>query len=144
MKAWLGVVSAEHVERAVELGIAQIGHGKRSGLARMQEGDTLIYYSPRRSLGDSVPLKQFTAVGTIADDVIWQSDEGSFTPYRRRVRYETSQPVPLDALKGSLQLTSTSNWGSQLRGGLVELTLEDAALIRSALCRGGTYGKQTQ
>lgn len=41
MNAWLGVVSAEHVRRAVDLGIAQIGHGKRAGLARMKAGDVL-------------------------------------------------------------------------------------------------------
>jgi hypothetical protein len=144
MKAWLGVVSAEHVERGVELGIAQLGHGKRSGLARMRAGDTLIYYSPSRSLGGSVPLRQFTAIGTIADDVIWQVDEGSFAPYRRRVRYEISQPVPLDDLKGLLRLTSTPNWGYQLRRGLVELTLDDAAVLRSALCQGGSQVKPGQ
>ncbi|WP_427132926.1 EVE domain-containing protein [Pseudarthrobacter sp. S9] len=141
MKAWLGVVSAEHVQRAVELGIAQIGHGKRGGLARMQEGDALIYYSPSRRLGESTPLRQFTAVGTIADDVIWQvippASKGSFTPYRRRVRYEGSRPVQLDAVKDRLRLTSTPNWGYQLRRGLVELTLDDAAIIRSAMCGTG-------
>ncbi|MET3922100.1 EVE domain-containing protein [Arthrobacter sp. UYEF20] len=135
MTSWLGVVSAEHVQRAVELGIAQLGHGKRSGLARMQEGDTLIDYSPSRRLGDTAPLRQFTAVGTIPDNEIWQADEGSFTPFRRRVRYEASQPVPLEALKTRLQLTSTPNWGYQLRRGLVELTPADAAIIRSAMCR---------
>lgn len=40
--AWLGVVSADHVLRAVGLGIAQIGHGKRSRLARMHAGDILV------------------------------------------------------------------------------------------------------
>ncbi len=43
MNAWLGVVSAEHVRHGVELGIAQVGHGKRSGLDRMAAGDTLVY-----------------------------------------------------------------------------------------------------
>ncbi|WP_276605947.1 hypothetical protein [Arthrobacter sp. PAMC25564] len=36
------------------------------------------------------------------------------------------------------------SWGYQLRRGLMELTLEDAALIRSALGRGGTQGKPRQ
>lgn len=49
MNAWLGVVSAEHVRRAVDLGIAQIGHGKRAGLVRMKAGDVLVYYSPVES-----------------------------------------------------------------------------------------------
>ncbi len=35
---WIGVVSYEHVQREVELGIAQFNHGKRAALARMQRG----------------------------------------------------------------------------------------------------------
>ncbi len=31
-KYWLGVVSREHVRRGVELGIAQVNHGKRTPL----------------------------------------------------------------------------------------------------------------
>jgi len=31
MRFWLGVVSRDHVLRGVALGIAQIGHGRRSG-----------------------------------------------------------------------------------------------------------------
>ncbi|MEJ1231140.1 MAG: EVE domain-containing protein [Galbitalea sp.] len=45
MSAWLGVVSRSHVERGVDLGIAQVMHGKRAGLARMKPGDWLVYYS---------------------------------------------------------------------------------------------------
>ena len=56
MNAWLGVVSAEHVRRAVDLGIAQIGHGKRAGLVRMKAGDVLVYYSPVESMGDRDPF----------------------------------------------------------------------------------------
>jgi len=51
MTHWLGAVSRDHVRRGVALGIAQIGHGKRAGLARMQPGDWLVHYSPRTSLG---------------------------------------------------------------------------------------------
>ena len=83
MTAWLGVVSAEHVRRAISLGIAQIGHGKRAGLARMHAGDTLVYYSPVERLGDGVPLRSFTAIGTLSVDDFWQADEGDFRPFRR-------------------------------------------------------------
>lgn len=102
MNAWLGVVSAEHVHRGVSLGIAQIGHSKRAGLARMHEGDTLVYYSPVNRLGDSAPLRQFTAIGAVADDMIWQADEDGFTPFRRRVRHENAHPVSLDQVKEHL------------------------------------------
>jgi len=133
MNAWLGVVSAEHVRRGVSRGIAQIGHGKRAGLARMHEGDTLVYYSPVNRLGDSAPLRQFTAIGAVADDVIWQADEDGFTPFRRRVRYEKAHPVSLDQVRERLSLTSAPNWGYQLRRGLVALGADDVAVLRAAM-----------
>ncbi|MGC0365999.1 hypothetical protein ABH922_003983 [Rhodococcus sp. 27YEA15] len=133
MNAWLGVVSAEHVRRAVSLGIAQIGHGKKAGLVRMNAGDTLVYYSPVESMGNRNPLRQFTALGTVEDDEIWQADEGEFTPFRRRVRYEGLEPVRLDEVKDRLQLTASPHWGYQLRRGLIPLADVDVAVLRSAM-----------
>lgn len=131
MNAWLGVVSAEHVRRAVDLGIAQIGHGKRSGLARMKAGDVLVYYSPVESIGDRDPLREFTALGVIEEGEIWQADEGRFKPFRRRVRYEQFTPVPLGDVRSRLALTSTPNWGYQLRRGLIPLDGNDVEILRS-------------
>jgi EVE domain len=134
---WLGVVSADHVRRGVSLGIAQIGHGKRVGLARMHHGEWLVYYSPKTSLTDGVALQAFTAIGQIADDDIFQVDEGSFQPYRRRVRYEpNTRDVPVSSLTGQLDLTSTPNWGYALRRGLIPLTEHDLLVIKSAMVLG--------
>ena len=133
MKNWLGVVSAEHVRRGVGLGIAQIGHGKRAGLARMRAGDMLVYYSPVERLGDKIPLRQFTALGIIADDEIWQADEAGFKPFRRRVRFSDSTPVDLELVRDQLQLTADLNWGYQLRRGLVPLDQHDVDILRSVM-----------
>ena len=133
MKNWLGVVSAEHVRRGVGLGIAQIGHGKRAGLARMRAGDMLVYYSPVERLGDKIPLRQFTALGIIADDEIWQADEAGFKPFRRRVRFSDSTPVDLELVRDQLQLTANLNWGYQLRRGLVPLDQHDVDILRSVM-----------
>jgi hypothetical protein len=134
MAAWLGVVSAEHVARGVELGIVQTNHGKRSGLARMRPGDWLVYYSPQRRLGERTPVQAFTAVGEIADDRIWQADEGSFKPWRRAVRYRPeARHVPIGALHDRLDLTATPNWGYQLRRGLLPLTARDLTTILHAM-----------
>ncbi len=83
---WLGIVSAAHVGRADALGIAQIGHGKRGSLARMNAGDWLIY-SPREQLGTGSPLQACTAIGQVLDEEVWQAAEGDFTPWCRRVSY---------------------------------------------------------
>jgi len=133
----MGVVSADHVRRCVELGIAQIGHGRRAGLARLGAGDGLVYYSPRRARGDAGTLRAFTAVGRIADDELWQADEGGFHPWRRRAEYEpVPDPVPLDRVRTGLELTRAPNWGYPLRRGLVELSRGDFERIADA-CRTG-------
>jgi len=132
VSAWLGVVSADHVGRGVALGIAQLGHGKRSGLARLRRGDWLIYYSPKTSMRDGEPLKQFTAIGEVVDDEIWQADEGDFRPFRRRIHYlSDTHPVPVADLR--LDRTSEPNWGYQLRRGLIPLSEGDLEAVRQAM-----------
>jgi len=131
---WLGVVSADHVRRGVELGIAQIGHGSRAGLARMRAGDGLVYYSPRDSLDGNTPLRAFTAIGTVAADEIFQADEGEFRPWRRRVTYDPSAgEVPVEQLRDDLELTRGPHWGVSLRRGLLELSTHDAESIAGAM-----------
>jgi hypothetical protein len=139
MAAWLGVVSAEHVARGVALGIAQINHGKRAGLARMRPDDWLIYYSPQERLGEHNPVRAFTAIGRLPDSEIWQADEGSFTPWRRRVDYiGGARHAPIEALRDQLDLTSGPRWGDQLRRGLIPLSDQDLAMIYRAMT--GTEG----
>ncbi len=139
MTHWLGVASAEHVRRGVALGFAQIGHGRRGGLARMQAGDSIVYYSPRESLTDPKPnLRAFTAIGYVPDDEIWQSDEGDFQPWRRKVDYVAeAAEVALASLGGVLELTSDPHWGYQLRRGLIEISAHDHALIYDAMTGAG-------
>lgn len=134
MKYWVGVVSKEHVMRGMELGIAQIGHGKREGLARMQAGDGFAYYSPKESFGGTTPLQAFTAIGHMADDVIWQADEGNFKPWRRKVDYAKGVDAPIRPLLESLSFTAgKSNWGSAFRFGLLEVTEADFRTIAAAM-----------
>lgn len=134
MTAWPGVVSAEHVRRGVSLGIAQIGHGKRGGLARMHAGDWLVYYSPRVRLGGDESSRAFTGVGVITDEEIWQADEGDFHPFRRRVDYDLdATETPIATLMGELDLTAVPNWGYQLRRGLLPLSSRDFTTIHRAM-----------
>lgn len=135
MSAWLGVASAEHVRRAVALGIVQLNHGKRGNLLRLDAGDTLVFYSPVQRLGDRIPLQHFTAIGEICDKEIWQADEGEFKPFRRRVRYSDASPVELLSVRAKPHLTAEANWGYQLRCGLVSLDTHDLNVLRSAMAR---------
>ncbi|AYF72548.1 EVE domain-containing protein [Nocardia yunnanensis] len=133
---WLGVVSRDHVRRGVELGFAQANHGKRAAVERMSAGDGLVYYSPRTGMREGEPIKSFTALGTIVDGPAWQVEEagGCFRPWRRAVDYDRdARQVPLDELRGELDLTSSPNWGIVLRRGLVELTAHDFEIISRAM-----------
>jgi hypothetical protein len=133
MSSWLGVVSRNHVERGVGLGIVQTNHGARAGLARMSAGEWFVYYSPKTAYPDGEPLKAFTAIGRIADDEIFQVHERGFDPYRRRVAYEKCREVPIADFGGALELTSVPNWGYQLRRGLIPLSDADLVLITRAM-----------
>ena len=132
MNHWLGVVCRDHVRRGTERGIAQLGHGKRDGLARLTAGDWLVYYSPRTSLRDGAPLQAFTALGVVADDEIWQAHEGHFHPWRRRIHYLPNVvETPIRSL--GLAFTAQPGWGVQLRRGLVQLTDDDFRRIHEAM-----------
>lgn len=73
-------------------------------------------------------------VGTVADDEIWQAEEGDFTPYRRRIDYLAATSVPLADLRPRLHLTENPNWGYQLRCGFVSLDAHDVQIIEEAMC----------
>jgi hypothetical protein len=139
-KYWLGVVQREHVLRGVSLGIAQTTHGVKSGIQRMHPGDGLVYYSPKTSYPDGDPLKQFTAIGRIADGEAWQADQSAmagadFHPWRRRVEYdESAHATDIAPLLEVLELTrGNKNWGFIMRRGQVELTARDFGLIATEM-----------
>ena len=131
MRYWLGVVQREHVRRGVALGIAQTNHGVKSGIQRMQPGDGLVYYSPKTDYPDGDPLREFTAIGRIAEGEPWQEEAGEFRPWRRRVAWSTeAHATPIAPLLDALELTrGNKNWGFIMRRGQVELTPADFALI---------------
>ncbi|MGR6091524.1 EVE domain-containing protein [Brevibacterium sp. CSND-B09] len=132
-RGWLAVVSAEHVAIGVQRGFAQVNHGKRSPLAKMAAGDALVYYSPTTVRGVSDGCRSFTAIGTLPDDEIWQADEGSFKPFRRRVDYLPGNHVPVNDLRDRLALAADARWGYQLRRGFLELDPADVHIIRTAM-----------
>jgi len=137
MRFWLAVVHRDHVRRGVDQGIAQVNHGSKVGVAKLQPGDGLVYYSPRDAYPEGAPLQAFTAIGRVADGDPWQAapvtmlGRGEVRPWRRRVEYlDGVVEAPIAPLLSVLELTrSTPNWGWIMRRGLLELTANDFALI---------------
>jgi len=79
-----------------------------------------------------MPLQQFTAIGEIADDEIFQGHESEIRMFRRRVAYLPGTPVALGEVREELQLTRAPNWGYQLRRGLIPLDEHDLKVLRAA------------
>ena len=128
---WIIVASKNHVMHGVSLGIAQAGHGKRSGLSRMHKGDGIVYYSPKVTYEGSEPLRSFTALGFIEDEEIYQVEESpDFKPFRRRVKYIATRDVEAAPLVGDLKfIRNKKAWGYVMRFGLIEIPEGDFNLI---------------
>lgn len=135
-RAWVGVVSREHVMRGVEAGFAMLNHGKLAPLERLSPGDTLIYYSPRTAYPDGAPLKAFTALGVVRDGAPYQAEMAAgMTGYRRDIDWQKATETPIASLTGRLEFTD-GNWGMLARRGLFEISQADLQTIRRAMVKG--------
>lgn len=132
---WIGVASYEHVQRGVESGFAQLNHGKRAALARMHQGDWLIYYSPRTSYLSGTPLQAFVAIGQIASEVPYQVTlTDDFQPFRHTVRYRPCRQVPIQELLEHLTfLPDKQHWGAKFRFGHLAIPRADFQQIARAM-----------
>ncbi|HTK07348.1 MAG TPA: EVE domain-containing protein [Ktedonobacteraceae bacterium] len=132
---WLGVVSYEHVQRGVESGFAQLNHGKRPPLARMHEGDWLIYYSPRTSYPSGTPMQAFTAIGQITSAASYQVTlSADFQPFRHTVRYLSCRQVPIQEVLADLTfLPDKQHWGARFRFGHLAVPRADFLLLARAM-----------
>ena len=135
MKYWIIVATQEHVARGVAEGIAQIGHGKRAPLTRLQLDDWIIYYSPQVSLSTKTPVQSFTAIGQVKDEDIFKvTVTPEFQPYRRRINYLGSQVTPIQPLIEQLKfIRDKKNWGYTLHFGLIGIPKEDFLLIQETM-----------
>ena len=136
MNYWLGVVQREHVLRGVELGIAQLNHGAKAPVQRMSPGDGFVYYSPKTAYPDGDPVREFTAIGVIAEGEVYQDESvmypgSDFRPWRRNVDYAMdAAPAHIAPLLDVLELTrGNRNWGLVMRRGHVQLTKHDFDVI---------------
>lgn len=134
MKYWIGVASRDHVQRGMAGGFAQLGHGKRTGLARLGVGDWITYYSPRTRLEGGDPVQAFTAIGRVTGEVFQVSDE-EFCPFRRTVAFNA------DAIEASIKpmiaklsfIKDPQRWGYPLMRGQLEVIAADIQVIAEAM-----------
>src|SRR6476660_1969811 len=117
MKSWVNTINRDHVQLAVEGGFTQAGHGRASGLKRLNAGDWLVFYSPKTSLEGGQRLQAFTAIGRVADDELYQVEMApGFVPSRRNVNFVNCVETPIGPLIDSLNFIKDKNrWGYMFR-----------------------------
>jgi len=135
LKYWIIVASKDHVKNGKDLGIAQACHGKSSPLKRMKKGDYLIYYSSKQTMGNTEKCQQFTALGKIMDDEVYQFQvSANFCPSRRNIEFLDTKDLSIMPLIEHLDFISNKkSWGYPFRFGFFEINKHDFDLISSQM-----------
>ena len=138
MAFWLGVASAQHARAGRDGGFAQLGHGKHFAVASLQQGDWIVYYSPREGLGKGEAVQAFTTIGRLTSAAPYRAEQAmDFNPYRVDVDYlPNAVPAPIKPLLPELLLTRDygAHWGVAVRG--VKRKLDEADMRRIAQALG--------
>jgi hypothetical protein len=134
-KYWIIVASKDHVKTGIAEGIAQTCHGKASPLKRMRKGDFIIYYSGKQTLGRPELCQEFTAIGKVMDDEIYQFRVSEdFCPSRRNIEFLPSGDVSiLPLIPGLNFIQNKKSWGYPFRFGFFEINRHDFELISSQM-----------
>ena len=134
-KYWIIVASKDHVENGIKEGIAQACHGKASPLKRMRKDDFVIFYSGKKVFGKSDKCQEFTAIGKVNDDEVYQTQmTPDFCPSRRKIDFFESKNISILPLINSLDfIKNKKSWGYPFRFGFLEINQNDFDLISSQM-----------
>ena len=132
---WIVVASKDHVRSGIAEGIAQACHGKALPLQRMNKGDFVIYYSGKQTLGKPEICQEFTALGKVKDDSIYQVKlSDNFCPSRRNIEFYQSKDVSILPLINDLNfIQNKKSWGYPFRFGFLEINQYDFDLISTQM-----------
>jgi EVE domain len=135
MKYWIIVASKDHVQTGILEGIAQACHGKAAPLKRMKQNDYVIFYSGKLTFGKIDKCQEFTAIGQIADEEIYQFQmTEDFCPFRRNIDFIQSKCISILPLINNLQFIQNNFfWGYPFRAGFFEINQHDFDLISSQM-----------
>lgn len=132
-KYWVIVASKDHVKKGTAEGFAQACHGKSSPLKRMKKGDFIIYYSSKQTMGKDDKCQEFTALGKVIDEDIFQVQVSEdFCPSRRHIQFLESRDVSILPLVAELDfIPNKKSWGYPFRFGFFEINSHDFDIIAS-------------
>jgi|SRR5215831_4714197 len=131
MKFWIGVASKDHVQRGIDGGFCQLCHGRAAPLKKMSKGDWIIYYSSKESFDGMEPCQQFTAIGEVVGEDIYEFPmTPDFVPHRRDVLFLAAHCIDIRPLINRLSfIRDKGNWGSAFRFGHLEIPRTDFEVI---------------
>lgn len=134
-KYWVVTASKDHVKNGIAQGIAQTCHGKAAPLKRMRKDDYIIYYSGLQTIGKPEKCQQFTALGKVLDDEIYQYQVSQdFCPSRRNINFLNCNDISILPMINNLQfIQDKQRWGFPFRFGILEINKHDFDLISSQM-----------
>jgi len=138
---WLIVASRDHVLAGKKATITQASHGKKGPLDKMQTGDWIVYYSPKKIYGDTKPYQKFIAIARVTGEKAFQiSLSDTFKPYRLHAEYvEDLHETDIRPLITDLEfIKNKSYWGMAFLSGFLSIPKEDFILICSTMKNKGS------
>lgn len=132
---WIITASKEHVKNGVKGGFAQACHGKKSPLKKMNGGDYVIYYSSKEFHNRKDKCQEFTAIGQIKNDNIYQYEMSSdFCPFRIDIDFFNAKDISILPLINELEfIPNKQKWGYPFRWGTLQINKQDFKLISNLM-----------
>lgn len=137
VRYWVIVASKDHVKKGFAEGFAQACHGKSSPLKRLRKGDFVIYYSGKLKMGVAEKCQEFTAIGEVKDEEVYEFQmTEDFCPSRRNITFFESHDVSILPLIEHLDfIQNKKSWGYPFRFGFFEINQHDFELISSKMLK---------
>lgn len=137
-KYWIITASKEHVKNGIQDGFAQACHGKSLPLKKMKKGDYVIYYSSKEYFDKKDKCQEFTAIGKVKSNDIYQFEmTPEFCPFRIDIDFFQSNDIPIVPLINDLQfIPNKQKWGNPFRWGTLQINEQDYQLISKLTLNG--------
>ena len=137
-KYWIITASKEHVKTGVKGGFAQACHGKASPLKKMNTGDFVIYYSSKEFFNKKDKCQEFTAIGKVKNDEVYQFEMSpDFCPFRLDIEFFKARDISILPLIDDLEfIPNKQKWGYPFRWGTLQINEHDFKLISNLMFNG--------
>ncbi len=132
---WIGVIARDAVQVAMRAGYAQLSHGKKEPLLKMEAGDGFVFYSPKDHFPNGKPYQKFTGVGKVSTGIIYDSGGGTEPkPFRIDIQFYPSHEADVRPLIERLSfIEDKTHWGYPFRFGYLSIPEQDFRLIAAAM-----------